>query len=57
MSDLHEVRDPEPEPQTDTEGWLYLVLAVGIIATAVTAAYKSNDTMVANAPVSHAVAR
>jgi hypothetical protein len=57
MSDLHEVRDPEPEPQIDTEGWLFLVLAVGIIATAVMVAYKGNDTMVANAPVSHVVAR
>jgi hypothetical protein len=57
MSDLHEVRDPEPDPQIDTEGWLFLVLAVGIIATAVIVAYKGNDTIVANAPVSHVVAR
>ena len=58
MSDLHEVRDhPEREPQIDTEGWLFLVLAVGIIAAAVMVAYKANDTMVANAPVSHVVAR
>jgi hypothetical protein len=57
MSDLHEVRDPEPDPQIDTEGWLFLVLAVGIIATAVIVAYKGNDTVVANAPVSHVVAR
>jgi hypothetical protein len=57
MSDLHEVRDPEREPQIDTEGWLFLVLAVGIITTAVMVAYKGNDTRVANAPVSHVVAR
>jgi hypothetical protein len=57
MSDLHEVRDPEHEPQIDTEGWLFLVLAVGIIIAAVMVAYKGNDTMVANAPVSHVVAR
>jgi len=58
MSDLHEVRDhPEREPQIDTEGWLFLVLGIGIIAAAVMVAYKANDTMVANAPVSHVVAR
>ena len=57
MSDLREVRDPEPGPQIDAEGWLFLVLAVGIIATAVMVAYKGNDTMVANAPLSHVVAR
>ena len=57
MSDLHEVRDPEREPQIDTEGWLFLILAVGIIAAAVTVAYKGHDTIVANAPVSHVVAR
>ena len=57
MSDLREVRDLEPEPQIDTEGWLFLILAVGIIATAVMVAYKGNDTMVANAPLSHVVAR
>ena len=58
MSDLHEVRDhPEREPQIDTEGWLFLVLAIGIITAAVMIAYKANDTMVANAPASHVVAR
>jgi hypothetical protein len=52
------VRDhPEREPQIDTEGWLFLVLAIGIIAAAVMVAYKGNDMMVANAPVSHVVAR
>jgi hypothetical protein len=57
MSELHEMRDPEREPQIDTEGWLFLILAVGIVAAAVMVAYKANDTMVANAPVSHVVAR
>ena len=59
MSDLHEVRDrPEREPQIDTVGWLFLVFAVAITAAAAMVAYKaSNDTMVANAPVSHVVAR
>jgi len=55
MSDLHD--HPKREPQIDTEGWLFLVLAIGIIAAAVMVAYKANDTMVANAPVSHVVAR
>ncbi len=57
MSDLHEVRDPEREPQIDTEGRLFLIVAVGIIAAAVMVAYKANDTMVATTPVSHVVAR
>ena len=58
MSDLHEVRDhPEREPQIDTEGWLFLVLAIGIITAAVMVAYKANDTMVANTTVSHVVVR
>jgi hypothetical protein len=49
MSDLHEVRDhPEREPQIDTEGWLFLVLAIGIIAAAVMVAYKANDTICKN---------
>jgi len=56
MSDLHEVRDPEREPQIDTVGWLFLVFAVAITAAAATVAYKAN-TIVANAPVSHIVAR
>jgi hypothetical protein len=54
MSDL-QARDPEREPQIDTVGWLFL--AVAITAAAAMVAYKANDTIVANAPVSHAVAR
>ena len=58
MSDLHEVRDhPEREPQIDTEGWLFLVLAIGIITAAVMVAYKANDTMVANTTVSRDLVR
>jgi hypothetical protein len=30
MSDLHEARDPEREPQIDTVGWLFLAFAVAI---------------------------
>jgi hypothetical protein len=57
MSDLHEARDPEREPQIDTVGWLFLAVAVAITAAAVMVAFKANDMMVANAPVSHVVAR
>ena len=57
MSDLHEASGPEREPQIDTVGWLFLVFAVAITAAAAMIAYKASDTMVANAPVSHIVAR
>jgi hypothetical protein len=57
MSDLHEASGPEREPQIDTVGWLFLVFAVAITAAAAMVAYKASDTMVANAPVSHIVAR
>jgi hypothetical protein len=30
VSDLHEARDPEREPQIDTVGWLFLAVAVAI---------------------------
>ncbi len=49
MSDLHEARDPEREPQIDTVGWLFLAFAVAItVAAAMMAAYEANDTMVAS---------
>jgi len=55
---LHEARNPERETQIDTVGWLFLAFAVAITATAAMLAYKAaNDTMIANAPVSHVVAR
>jgi len=57
MSDLHEASGPEREPQIDTVGWLFLVFAVAITAAAAMVAYRASDTMVANAPVSHIVAR
>ena len=53
MSDLHEARRPEREPQIDTVGWLFLAVAVAITAAAAMVAYEANNTMVANAPVSH----
>jgi hypothetical protein len=58
MSDLHEARDPEREPQIDTAGWLFLAVAAAITAAAAMVAYQAaNDTMIANAPVSQVVAR
>jgi hypothetical protein len=56
MSDLHETRDPEREPQIDTVGWLFLAFALAsVTAAAAMVAYKANDTMVANTTVSHVV--
>jgi len=56
MSDLHEARDPEREPQIDTFGWSFLAFAVAITAVAGMVAYKAaSDTMVANTPVSQMV--
>jgi hypothetical protein len=57
MSDLHEARDPEREPQIDTVGWLFMAFALAITAAAAMIAFQANDTMVAKAPVSHMVAR
>jgi len=57
MSDLHEARDPERNPEIDTAGLLFSVVAVAIIAAATMVAYKAQDTTVANAPVSQVVAR
>jgi hypothetical protein len=58
MSDLHRAHDPKREPQIDTVGWLFLTFAVAITAAAALVAYKAaSDTMVANVPVSHVVAR
>jgi quinol-cytochrome oxidoreductase complex cytochrome b subunit len=57
MVDLHETNSPERRPQIDTVGWLFLAFAVAITAAAAMVAYEANDTRVANAPVSHVVAR
>jgi hypothetical protein len=57
MADLHETNNSERRPQIDTVGWLFLAFAVVITAAAAVVAYEANDTMVANAPVSHLVAR
>ena len=57
MSDLHEARDPERNPEIDTAGLLFSVVAVAIIAAATIFAYKAQDTTVASVPVSQVVAR
>jgi hypothetical protein len=57
MVDLHETNNPERKPQIDTVGWLFLAFAVAITAAAAIVAYEATDAMVANAPVSHVVAR
>jgi len=57
MVDRHETNNPQSEPQIDTVGWLFLAFAVAITAAAAIIAYQASDTMVANAPMSHVVAR
>jgi len=58
MSDLHEARDPEREPENDPVAWLFLAFALASVAAAAAmVAYKANDTMVANTTVSHVVVR
>jgi hypothetical protein len=57
MSDLHEARRPEREPQIDTVGWLFLVFAVVVTTAAAMVAYKGNEAVVTNASVSHVAAR
>ena len=56
MSDLHEVRDPEREPQIDNVGWLFLAFAIVVTATAAMIAYEASDAMLGR-PVSHVAAR
>ena len=41
MSDLHEARGPERDPEIDTAGWLFSAIAVAIIAAATMVAYKA----------------
>ena len=55
MSDLHEARDPQRDPEIDTAGWLFSVIAVAIIAAATMVAYTAHDTTIANAPVPQVV--
>ena len=55
MSDVHEARDPERDPEIDTAGWLFSAIAIVIIAAATMVAYKAHDTTVANVPVPEVV--
>jgi len=55
MSDLHEARDPERDPEIDTAGWLFSAIAIAIIAAATIVAYTAHDTTVANVPVPEVV--
>jgi hypothetical protein len=57
MADLHQTRTPVHNAGIDAVGWLFLAFAVAITAAAAMIAYEANDTMVANAPVSHVAAR
>ena len=56
MADLHQTR-PDPNAGIDAVGWLFLAFAAAIMAVAAMIAYEANDTGLANAPVSHIVAR
>jgi hypothetical protein len=56
MANLHQTR-PDPNAGIDAVGWLFLAFAAAIIAAAAMVTYQANDTRVANAPVSHVVAR
>ncbi len=51
-----ETRAPEPKAQIDTIGWLFVATVAVIAIAAMAAIYDGNDTMIANAPVSHAAA-
>jgi hypothetical protein len=57
VADLHQTRNPNPNAGIDAVGWLFSAVAAAIIAVAALIAYEANDTMVANAPVSHVVTR
>jgi len=52
MANLYERNDPKRKEQIDTAGWVFLVLAITIIAVAAMVAYNGNNAMVANTAVS-----
>jgi hypothetical protein len=52
MVDLHETSNPEHNEQIDTVGWVFLALAIIIVAIAAIVAYDGNYAMVANTIVS-----
>lgn len=53
MVDLHETSNPERNEEIDTLGWVFLALAILIVAIAAIVAYDGNNDMVANTTVSH----
>jgi hypothetical protein len=57
MVDLRETNNPNRNVEIDSADWLFLAIAVVIIAVAAMIAYEANDTMVANGPASHVTAR
>ena len=52
MVDLHETSNPERNEQIDIVGWVFLALAIIIVAIAAIVAYDGNNAMVANTAVS-----
>jgi hypothetical protein len=57
MSELHETSNQKSDEEIDTVGWVFAAVVVIITAIAAIIAYQASDTMVANAPMSHMVAR
>ena len=53
MANLYKTNDPKRKGQIDTAGWVFLVLAITIIAIAAMVAYKGNNAVFANTTVSH----
>jgi len=52
MVDLHETSNPERNEQIDIVGWVFLALAIIIVAIAAIVAYDGNNAMVVNTAVS-----
>ena len=57
MVDLRETNNSNRKVEIDPAGWLFLAIAVVIIAVAAMIAYEANSAMIAKALVSHVVAR
>jgi hypothetical protein len=56
MANLYETGDPKRKEQIDTVGWVFLVLAITIVAIAAMVAYNGNNAMVANTTAPHVAA-
>ena len=52
MVDLHETSNPERNELIDIVGWVFLALAIIIVAIAAIVAYDGNNAMVVNTAVS-----